>query len=37
MISLEVEGVEVMLKGITQLPEAYRDLIFGKYCGKPII
>lgn len=37
MGSLEVKGVDVLIHGIERLPEVYRDMISGKFIGKPVV
>ncbi len=37
MASLNVKGAEVMIKGMENLPYVYRDMLNGKFIGKPIV
>jgi len=37
MGSLEMKGCDVLIKGIEKLPESYRDMIDGKFIGKPVV
>lgn len=37
MIDLDINGTEVIIKKMEQLPIAYRDVHYGKYIGKPIV
>jgi NADPH-dependent curcumin reductase CurA len=37
MTSLNVKGADVIIKGIEHLPEVYRDMINGKFIGKPVV
>lgn len=37
MANLDAKGVDVIIKGIENLPYVYRDMLDGKFVGKPII
>ena len=37
MIDLDIKGSEVVIKGMDNLPFAFRDVYNGKYMGKPIV
>lgn len=37
MANLDVKGVDVVIKGIENLPYVYRDMFNGKFIGKPIV
>ena len=37
MIELNVKGIEVIIKGMESLPTVYRDMIDGKFIGKPVV
>ena len=37
MMALGIEGREIVVHGIDKLPVTYRDMIHGKYIGKPVI
>lgn len=37
MIDLNINGSEVLIKGMENLPLAFRDVYNGKYMGKPIV
>ena len=37
MISLDAKGVEVIINGMENLPTVYRDMIDGKFTGKPVV
>jgi hypothetical protein len=37
MVKLNVKGVEVIIKGMESLPSVYRDMIDGKFIGKPVV
>ncbi len=37
MGSLDMQGQDILINGIEQLPETYRNLIHGKYIGKPVV
>jgi NADPH-dependent curcumin reductase CurA len=37
MGSLDMKGSDIVIKGIEQLPNTYRDLINGKFIGKPVV
>jgi len=32
-----MKGQDVLVKGIQKLPTTYRDMIFGKFIGKPVV
>jgi NADPH-dependent curcumin reductase CurA len=37
IIELNVKGIEVIVKGMEALPTVYRDMIEGKFIGKPVV
>lgn len=37
MANLDAKGVDVIIKGIENLPYVYRDMFNGKFVGKPIV
>jgi hypothetical protein len=37
MIDLNINGSEVLINGMDNLPYAFRDVYNGKYMGKPIV
>ncbi len=37
MIDLDINGSEVLIQGMENLPMAYHDVYYGKYMGKPIV
>ncbi len=37
MINLNVKGVDIVIKGLENLPYVYRDMLKGKFIGKPIV
>ncbi len=37
MGSLDMKGRDTIIEGIDQLPLVYRDMINGKYIGKPLV
>jgi NADPH-dependent curcumin reductase CurA len=37
MIQLNIKGMEILIDGIEKLPETYRDMIDGKFVGKPLV
>lgn len=37
MGSLDIKGADVVIKGIEHLPSVYRDMIAGKFIGKPVV
>lgn len=37
MVSYDIDGHEIMIHGIEELPVTYRNMIHGKYIGKPVI
>ena len=37
MGALEMQGSDVLIKGIENLPTTYRDMIAGKFIGKPVV
>ena len=37
MGSLDMKGRDIILHGIEKLPETYRDMIHGKFIGKPVV
>ena len=37
MGALDMKGYDLMMFGIEELPTTYRNMIHGKYIGKPVI
>ena len=37
MGALDMVGQDVLIHGIEKLPETYRNMIHGKYIGKPVV
>ena len=37
MLSYEMKGQDIVIKGIEKLSTAYRDMIHGKFIGKPVV
>lgn len=37
MGSLDMQGQDVLIQGMEELPEVYRNMIHGRYIGKPVV